>query len=308
MENKSLKNWLSFSKKERNALIILIVLIGIFFLVPYCFPKKETVLAVKETIVSPDNHTEATHTAQMFSFDPNTIDSIGWKRLGLRGKTIRTIIHYREKGGRFRTPEDIRKIYGLNEEEADRLEPYIRIGKSTRMVVSTHANSKTGNNQYSFPLEVNKAGVEHWAALPGISSRLAERIVHYRSVIKGFKNIDQIGKTYGLSQETFAQIKPLLRLTKEDVVDTNSMVANYFTEKETVANSTNKIPTPEKININTASEQEFLSQKRIPRNVAKAIVIYREQHGLYQQVADIKKIVFVNEGLFARVSPYLKVE
>ena len=35
----------------------------------------------------------------LFEFDPNTINEAGWKRLGLRDKTIQTIQNYLNKGG-----------------------------------------------------------------------------------------------------------------------------------------------------------------------------------------------------------------
>ncbi len=125
----------------------------------------------------------------------------------------------------------------------------------------------------------------------------------------GFKNIDQVGSTYGLTAETFSKIKPFLRLTKEENTQGASDASNSnLTEKQTVAGLPDKISSREKININTATEQELLSPKRIPRSVAKAIVIYREQHGPYQQVDDLKKIVFLTEEMYSRIAPYLKVE
>ena len=51
-------------------------------------------------------------------------------KLGLSQKIIHTLINYRSKGGYFKTPEDIRKIYGLSKTDADRLIPYVRITSS----------------------------------------------------------------------------------------------------------------------------------------------------------------------------------
>ncbi len=309
MERKGLKNWLSFSKKERNALIILIVLVGIFFLVPYLFPSKNKIqISENSSTATSQQLVQTVNTAQLFPFDPNTIDSSGWKKLGLRDKTIRTIVHYREKGGRFRQPEDIRRIYGLHKDEADRLIPYIQIGEQKTFAAKNPHSVISDNAQYAFPIEINKAGVNHWAALPGISAALAQRIVNYRNAMHGFKNIDQVAKTYGLSAATFSNIKSYLRLTKEDAVVEPSNTNNNLTEKQAVAEYTSKNINTVKVNINTASEQDLLSQKHIPKSVAKAIVIYREQHGQYENVADIKKIVFINDEMYTRIAPYLTVE
>ena len=48
-----------------------------------------------------------------FYFDPNTLSKDGWQKLGIRDKTIKTIQNYLSKGGHFRKPEDLQRVYGL---------------------------------------------------------------------------------------------------------------------------------------------------------------------------------------------------
>ena len=67
------------------------------------------------------------HSPQLFPFDPNTIDSTGLRKLGLREKTTTILLHWRAKGKVFRQKEELRKVYTLTEEEYQRLEPYIVI-------------------------------------------------------------------------------------------------------------------------------------------------------------------------------------
>ena len=68
---------------------------------------------------------------ELFYFDPNTISESGWKKLGLRDKTIQTIEKYLNKGGHFYKPEDLQKIYGLHKDEYERLGPYVKIETKT---------------------------------------------------------------------------------------------------------------------------------------------------------------------------------
>lgn len=63
----------------------------------------------------------------LFPFDPNTLDSTGFRRLGLRERTTAILLHWRNKGKVFRHKEELRKVYTLTEEDYQRLEPYIRI-------------------------------------------------------------------------------------------------------------------------------------------------------------------------------------
>lgn len=63
----------------------------------------------------------------LFQFDPNTIDSAGLRKLGLKERTTSILLHWREKGKIFRRKEELRKVYTLTEAEYQRLEPYIVI-------------------------------------------------------------------------------------------------------------------------------------------------------------------------------------
>ena len=64
------------------------------------------------------------------AFDPNTADSATFLSLGLPTWMAGNILRYRRKQGRFRRPEDFRKIYGLTEEQYRTLQPYIRIAET----------------------------------------------------------------------------------------------------------------------------------------------------------------------------------
>src|SRR5215831_717415 len=63
---------------------------------------------------------------ELFYFDPNTVSFAGWRKLGIREKTIVTIQKYLGKGGHFYKPEDLKKIYGVSADDYARLEPYMK--------------------------------------------------------------------------------------------------------------------------------------------------------------------------------------
>ena len=152
MKKGTWKDYFSFSKKERVAILILLIIIVVFVVLPYLYApvfkkpvvdeKLEQQLTAQKSPenfnkFSGDNSADVNNTAdnnnpaaqttvrELFYFDPNTLDAAGWKRLGLRDKTINTIQNYCSKGGHFRVPDDIRKIYGLKKEEADALVPFV---------------------------------------------------------------------------------------------------------------------------------------------------------------------------------------
>jgi hypothetical protein len=71
---------------------------------------------------------------ELFNFDPKTLYEDGWVRQGVREKTMKTIQYFIAKGGKFYTPTDINKIWGLQEDGAQRLIPSIQIQSSKAIV------------------------------------------------------------------------------------------------------------------------------------------------------------------------------
>src|SRR5689334_15567032 len=132
------RDYLTFSRRERIGIIITIALILLLLFFPGRFSKQEAAeLTITEINTNEDTTTgahkkfEASENAEttglseendpvrsgvpdmaLFFFDPNTIGEHEWKKLGLRDKTIRTISNYVAKGGHFKAPEDLKRIYG----------------------------------------------------------------------------------------------------------------------------------------------------------------------------------------------------
>ena len=223
---------------------------------------------------------------ELFYFDPNTISGSEWKRLGVRDKTITTIENYRSKGGRFYKPEDLQRIYGLRDDEYERLRPYIKIESSPSKYNDDYVSPKSKDEtqpakiyaaRYSI-IDVNTADTTAFISLPGIGSKLATRIVTFREKLGGFYSIDQIGETYGLPDSTFQKIKQYLKLENASV---------------------------KKININTATIDEMKSHPYIKYSLANPIVAYRNEHGSFSTIEDIKKVMAVTDDIFKKIAPYL---
>ncbi len=248
MKKGTWKDYFSFSKKERIAVVILLIIIAVFIALPYFFspsfkkPAEDVKLEQQLNAMQPKNTAKKFYAdsnnynaatpfvsadetenikAELFYFDPNTLDADGWKRLGVKDKTVQTILNYLHKGGQFRKPEDIRKIYGLRKEQADAFIPYIQIRLSATQTNKTQPReSIPSNNNNSYPaskpkkqIDINTATVEEWKSLPGIGDVLSNRIVKFRNAIHGFKSVDDLKRTYGLKDSTFQIILPYLKMT-----------------------------------------------------------------------------------------------
>lgn len=305
----AIKGYFSFGKRDRIGVIAVVLLIGIIYALPYFFarktepfPAKETSVLVKavDTLAARQkdkdyansysenendfqfqlSQTKSFMNGELFQFDPNTLSIEGWQKLGLSEKTSKTIDKYRIKGGKFFKPEDITRIWGMPEGFYDRVKDYI--------VIASVQNNYQQNNfekaTYTKPekkvvVNVNEADTSAFIALPGIGSKLAARIVNFRDKLGGFYSVEQVGETYGLPDSTFRNIKALLQL----------------------GGSTKKL------NVNTATKDELKVHPYIKWNLANAIVEYRNQHGTFKSLDDLKNIVLVDEATFEKIVHYLRL-
>jgi len=223
---------------------------------------------------------------ELFYFDPNTISTSDWKRLGLRDKTVKTIENYLNKGGHFYKPEDLQKIYGLHDDEYERLKSFIKIESKTSKANDDLVSSKSKDEiqptksytaRYSI-IDINIADTTTFISLPGIGSKLAARIVTFREKLGGFYSVEQIGETYGLPDSTFQKIKQYLKLDN---------------------------PSVKKININTATVDELKAHPYIKYSLANPIIAYRNEHGSFSKIEDIKKVMAVTDDIYKKIAPYL---
>lgn len=134
-------------------------------------------------------------------FDPNTADSSQLIRMGLSPRIASNLLRYRRKGGIFRTPESLSRIYGLSEEVYKQLFPYIRIGEqfTKRTIKSPLPQRPTfvkKDSTYKYPegtcLDLNSADTTELKKIPGIGSYLARKIVSMRLRLGGFCNVEQL--------------------------------------------------------------------------------------------------------------------
>ena len=116
---------------------------------------------------------------ETFSFDPNTVSVADLQRLGLSQRQAESIENYRQKGGRFRSREDFRKMYVVSDSLYARLENFIEIA----------------------PTELNVADSAALVALRGIGPYYARKILEYRSRLGGFVDVSQLLEIEGFDQE-----------------------------------------------------------------------------------------------------------
>lgn len=303
-----------YTRKERRGIIAIVLLIIFLVVASYLFPYFQSDVAINPAEFrneiaqlkidssakkvyansSQDGYyndytpykKKEIRNVESFPFDPNTVSLDDWQRLGVKEKIAGNIRKYIDKGGKFYKPEDLKKIWGIPKKDVDRLIPFIVIKKMENKYPQYEKKDYPENSNHYTPrdiamVDINTADTAALIALPGIGPGFAKRIISFRDKIGGFHSVEQVAETYLLPDSTFQKIKPYL----------------------IVGNTTVK-----KININAATIDEMKAHPYIRFQMANAIFQYRNQHGTFSDISQLKKIMIMTDEVFEKMKPYLSIE
>lgn len=217
-----------FSEKERKGIIVLGVILTLSVVFTWVLPRKENSMEKASTVSTKGLH--------LFKFDPNTIDSADALILGIPLKQVKTLMHYREKGGRFYKKEDLLKLYGLDIMIAKKLIPYIEFLPSTNAFNRkkpldrglSHAYtpwSSKKNRATDWQIDINQADQSEWYQKTKLPPHIVHQILNYKNHIGGFTQILQLKKVYGLAESDFQLLRPHLIVQKnfKPILNANHM-------------------------------------------------------------------------------------
>ena len=223
------KDFFYFTRAERQGIILLVALITLVFAACWLIPDRESsatndtekfqkeyadfIASIREKEQTRGNDYTNRHPRReviLTAFDPNTADSVTFLNLGLPPWMAKNILRYRAKGGRFRKPEEFRKIYGLTNEQFVTLAPYIHIDSqdapkrdTVRLIAKPEKVEK--EPMYKYPagttIDLNRADTTELKKIPGIGSGIARMIEGYRQRLGGFYSINQLQDIHLITKE-----------------------------------------------------------------------------------------------------------
>lgn len=215
---------------------------------------------------------------ELTNFDPNTADSLLWISLGIHRYSVSKILNYRAKGGEFRKCEDLYRIYNIDSNSISTILPYCTI--DTSLLSAKKSYNQTYKKKARQIVDINTADTTALKSLYGVGPYLSGAIIEYRNSLGGFHSLSQLNEIYAFEPEVLIDNK------------------GYIICSDSVA----------KININTANVITLKSHKYIDYRVANIIVNYREQHGPYKNISDVKKTILINDSIYMKILPYLSLE
>lgn len=275
---------MSFTKKDWNGIIVLLVLIALALTAPYVYQwlHKDSTINVNElsAAIAQLNKTDHTSTGDNTlndagkmanvahsKFDPNNLSAEKWQELGLTGQQANIIKNYTAKGGRFYKSEDLKKIYGITADDYKKLAPYIEIPTKPGYAIKTNAI-----------IELNTADSAKLTTVQGIGPAFATRIIYYRERLGGFISKEQLKEIYGFDEIRFKEIKDHVKVNPARI---------------------------RRININTITFDKLRLMPYLNYKQVNALVEYRKQHGNYNSINDLKDIAIIDDQILRKIEPYI---
>jgi DNA uptake protein ComE-like DNA-binding protein len=129
-------------------------------------------------------------------------------------------------------------------------------------------------------IELNAADTFDLQRLKGIGPGFAKRIVNYRERLGGYIEPQQILEVFGMDSSRYSGIRKYLTVNKDSV---------------------------RKIDLNRITFKELMRHPYFPFELTKAIILYRKEHKKFGALEDLRELRMVNDSIFRKIEPYLKV-
>jgi len=127
-------------------------------------------------------------------------------------------------------------------------------------------------------IELNSADSTQLTELHGIGASFAKRIISYRSRLGGFYKKEQLKEILGLDSATYSGLQAQVSADPSKI---------------------------KKIRINQVTFDELSKFPYLTYKQMNAVIQFREQHGNYEALADMKNIAIMNDEILRKIAPYL---
>lgn len=215
---------------------------------------------------------------ELFSFDPNTIDSLDMLRLGFKPYMAHNWLQYRRHGGKIHSCQKLRSIYNIDTLLIDSI---CKLMIFASITTPPKDSSTTYKRKEFFTFELNSADTTLLCQLPGIGIGRAKMITNYRRQIGGFYSASQLKEIENIPDSIVDNLTPYI------IIELDSI---------------------KKIEINKSSIKRLHRHPYINYYQAKAIYDLRwdKQHnGKISNIEEIRK--FFSDDEFERIKHYLTI-
>lgn len=291
---KFLKSYNDFSRGDRNAIIILCVLLLLSVIAniviqniqlksKYNYAEYEQLLNDLEAKKSYNGKSGKA----LFVFDPNSIDQEMLDSLNIPEQVKRNILNYRKAGGRFSSLAQVRKIYGMNDSIFNAIEDYISIPEKTD---SGKTKESIGEKQIAGFFDPNIADFNQLTQF-GFNRFQSSNLIEYRKKAGVFKTKTDLMKIYGIDSSFYKTIESHIQINNS--------------EESTV---TTIQPFLSQIELNSADSTDLLKLNGIGSVFANRILKYRDLLGGFYSTSQLLEVYNFSEESFKKIESTISAD
>jgi DNA uptake protein ComE-like DNA-binding protein len=289
---KFFKSHFLYSKRQRNGIFfLLLIIVGLQIMYVFeDFSLEDEEINTAE-IDSFKKQLDSLYVAKIeskrpniFPFNPSFLTDFKGVQLGMSTQEIDRVVQHRTAGKYINSDAKFQEISKISDSLLAVISPYFKFPDwvlQEKVPINKVAIGKkqTKSKGVIIKRNLNQVSADGLISIYGVGKVLANRIVKYRTSIKGFMFNDQLADVYGLKPEVAERI--LLKYT--------------VLEK----------PTIKKVNVNIATFKEVLHLPYIDYELTKRIFNYRDEVAEIQSLEELKNIEGFPLDLFDRIAVYL---
>ena len=291
---KILKPHFWYNKSQRNGvffLLLIIVLIQIVLL-KVDFSNDEELFHINESLAlnakidSLKKIEIEKRKPKIFPFNPNYITDYKGAQLGLTIAEIDRLLAFRKRNKFINSVSQFQKVTKVSDSLLNKISPYFKfpdwVNKQQNKVVEKSSIKRKDTKTVISTSDINFATAKDLQTINGVNEYLAERIIKYRNKLNGFSFQSQLNEVWKLEETTVQNILSVFNIIKK--------------------------PTIKKINVNTATFKQVLSNPYIDYELCKKIFELRDEVAELQSLEELKKIPGFPLDKYERIILYLVAE
>jgi DNA uptake protein ComE-like DNA-binding protein len=286
-----------YTKNQRNGILFLLIII-IFLQLIFHFKNFDSqqlvdlsqpkITSYKKQLDSLKKKSSKKKKFKIYPFNPNYISDYKGYQLGMNVDEIDRLLTHREQRLYVNSAKEFQTITKISDSLLQKISPFFKFPEWVQK-----KNNNKNNQQRYIPnsrinvseittVDINKATLKDFTAIEGVDEYISERIIKYRSKLQGFSFKEQLFEVWGLDE----------------------LIANKILSTFSIKN----IPIIKKVNINTASFKEVLSNPYIDYELCIQIFDYKDEVAELQSISEIKNIEGFPIKKYNRIVLYLLAE
>ena len=294
---KIFKSHFWYTKNQRNGILLLLIIIIFLQLILYFknFDSQQMVDLSLPKITSYNKQLDSLKKKsskkkkfKIYPFNPNYISDYKGYQLGMNVDEIDRLLAHREQRLYVNSAKEFQTITKISDSLLQKISPFFKFPEWVQK-----KNNNKNNQQRYIPnsriniseittVDINKATLKDFTAIEGVDEYISERIIKYRSKLQGFSFKEQLFEVWGLDE----------------------LMANKILSTFSIKNK----PIIKKVNINTASFKEVLSNPYIDYELCIQIFDYKDEVAELQSISEIKNIEGFPIKKYNRIVLYLLAE